>query len=1407
MITINDNLQNYSPKALDNKHGKFVSGIWQPYDSVAEANSRIHIAYRHKGLTVIVLDGGFPTEYWYRDGVSDGDLIVKNVIYTEDSSSIQFSGLGNIQDPLSAVTLLSENPNNAIRLLSDGLFAEVPIKEGVIYGGLVSWVEGYTFHISAAGYYINGRFYESPETIITLSEPDATNNRIDTFIVNNEGNATVLEGTPSATPAQATLDPATQLQLSFVIVETGTTQPSINNTCIYNNNAEWTSLSSTIRINAASAVNPCSGDLSIEGTNVINGDNLVLTRPGGLFDPTDDYTLMTFDIRSKGAWGGNNGHQRKLVFQFRSGTTNVGSAVSLLSGTNGFDSSDTFTCQSVTLSLTPFNITSPVDNLLITATLTNGSIGFFIDNICLQGMGVPEPPVLGTDEKVKVSANDTTAGYLNGKLIQGAGITLTELNDGTDETFRVAHTDSSSISNLDTSAAQVIDTMTFDTFGHVQTVTTRNLTLSDLGYTPVDVTANNGLTENVSNNIQLGGLLIKNTTIDTDQWRFKLDNIDSFSFNTYWQFENGKVTHNGSDGNTTLDFVASPTDGFYVYGSNIANTEYGFSEINATYSNLEYRQNGVTTGLLNNNGSGGTPWSLFAAGQPYMGIYLDTSGVRIGKGAATNDLNLKGIQVYPTKEIAFDNYPNTRDDGNTTKALYVDATGNVKYGTVSGSDTNFAANDLTLTGNRIHTFGSNTMLFTGSPSSSLLTITQSGTGDGLTVTAGNTAYGVYATGATGVQGNSTTGFAVVGNATTSGIGILGDSVSGQAGYFRANPSSTNTVSTVATFQRLTSGTAANDIGGQIAFSVEAADGVGYDSNFIASKWVDATALSRSSQLEIWGINSTVSARKLAIAPSGQVILDAYGDGTFEDTPTFILGAKADGTIIEVDPADLTGGGGSDTNFAANDLTLTGNRTHTFGSNIMSFLGSANSQNLLTVTNSGTGSATAIAGVSTNGAAITGTSTSNYGGSFIGSGTFALHASSPLGAAYLTRPNPSGTSSVSNVAVLESTLTGFTVANGFGASLDFKLEDTSGGSNLSSQIISKWTTATSASRVSSIEFWGVNAGATARKMAIAGSGQLIADAYTSSSSFSGTPAGLLAFDSSGNIITVSTSGVGSDTNFATTDLTATGNRTHTWDSNTSEITFNSLAGASGFKLSSTSTAATGSTQRLVDIQLSGANANSSQDTRALYVSNTHSGTSSTNYAAYFVANTGTTNRALYAEVTGGAAIEAQATSAAATAIISTATGSGGTAILATSNNSASSIAISGNSTNGIPGQFTKSTSGTNDIQNVLRIQRSTTGTAATGLGGSIAFYNEVVSGANSQSAAIASTWTDLTASTEDGNLEFFVTLNGTSTKQMTLHSNGDLELHTVGGGIILASPDGTRYKATMNNGGTWNIAAA
>lgn len=77
----------------------------------------------------------------------------------------------------------------------------------------------------------------------------------------------------------------------------------------------------------------------------------------------------------------------------------------------------------------------------------------------------------------------------------------------------------------------------------------------------------------------------------------------------------------------------------------------------------------------------------------------------------------------------------------------------------------------------------------------------------------------------------------------------------------------------------------------------------------------------------------------------------------------------------------------------------------------------------------------------------------------------------------------------------------------------------------------------------------------------------------------------------------------------------------------EWQWNTLAGATGFRLSSTSTAAASNAQTLFAIALSGANGTSTQTTYGATVSNTHTGTSSTNVALQLTASGGTNNYAL------------------------------------------------------------------------------------------------------------------------------------------------------------------------------------
>jgi hypothetical protein len=92
-----------------------------------------------------------------------------------------------------------------------------------------------------------------------------------------------------------------------------------------------------------------------------------------------------------------------------------------------------------------YNMTMIINPFLMKATLFSDDAGS-AKNIKYNQIGLlkqdeVDPTFLATlldDIKAKVSANDTTAGFLNGKLVQGDHITLTEQNDGGDETLKIS---------------------------------------------------------------------------------------------------------------------------------------------------------------------------------------------------------------------------------------------------------------------------------------------------------------------------------------------------------------------------------------------------------------------------------------------------------------------------------------------------------------------------------------------------------------------------------------------------------------------------------------------------------------------------------------------------------------------------------------------------------------------------------------------------------------------------------------------------------------------------------------------------------------------------------------------------------------------------------------------------------
>lgn len=201
-------------------------------------------------------------------------------------------------------------------------------------------------------------------------------------------------------------------------------------------------------------------------------------------------------------------------------------------------------------------------------------------------------------------------------------------------------------------------------------------------------------------------------------------------------------------------------------------------------------------------------------------------------------------------------------------------------------------------------------------------------------------------------------------------------------------------------------------------------------------------------------------------------------------------------------------------------SLTGNTTITTTSSYTlnvatSRAGAANAGFI--VTNNSTGSALkGVASGTGTGYGVWGTSTDNYGVRGESTGIAA-------GAFFTIDTN----SNVLNGLIVDRQFTGGSPSNGIGTSIEFRNETSTTSSTLSNSLISKWTNATHAARVSEFSIDGVYNTVQATLFTLAGSGKATLNKYGVGSFTSGTAVYTLQVDASGNIIEGTVAGASGD----------------------------------------------------------------------------------------------------------------------------------------------------------------------------------------------------------------------------------------------------------------------------------------
>jgi hypothetical protein len=432
-------------------------------------------------------------------------------------------------------------------------------------------------------------------------------------------------------------------------------------------------------------------------------------------------------------------------------------------------------------------------------------------------------------------------------------------------------------------------------------------------------------------------------------------------------------------------------------------------------------------------------------------------------------------------DITLWKYPSTRNDGALTKALGTDASGNVILGTLPSlaltADNGLTASSATnvqlggtLLKNTTIAAGAYTLSVSGNGSSSLLQVTNSGTGGGV--------FGTASGAGTGVYGSS--GF---------GTGIGGYSANGLAGFLGTGQAAANTAVMLLKEQRETSGTAADGIGYYRSGYIEGSGGPLVEAFREGAKLSTAANATATALYEMELVSAGTLARKLALAGSGKLTLDTYGDGLHTGTPTYALASDVNGNVIEVPVTTaVTANNGLSINTGANVQlggTLIQNTTITGGTNNFLIQSSATTHGLQVTNNSATGNALYVHAANGRGL-VAATASFNP----------AVDASGATGPAYsgtttnsvvgiLTSAAASG-SDVREVLLLQNSPS-VTAAAGLGSSLVFKANADNWSAYEQGSLRYSWTNATAAAYTSKFEIWGTNATTQQALLRISGAG--------------------------------------------------------------------------------------------------------------------------------------------------------------------------------------------------------------------------------------------------------------------------------------------------------------------------------
>lgn len=223
---------------------------------------------------------------------------------------------------------------------------------------------------------------------------------------------------------------------------------------------------------------------------------------------------------------------------------------------------------------------------------------------------------LNTDETAKVSSNDTTAGYLNGKLVAGTGVTLTENNNGSNETLTIATTvvntdETAKVSSNDTTAGYLNGKLVAGTgISFTENNNGSNETLSIVNSAPGDTTYAMTLTD------------VENTSVQTDLVSFTVPgntwaNGEIITLDIWYHLNNTSGIQRNL---TSYVFIAGTQADSVVASVAGSNIRYGIAR-------FKFWRDGSVIRIYNDTRSGGTEryWANSELARPSFNASLSAN--------------------------------------------------------------------------------------------------------------------------------------------------------------------------------------------------------------------------------------------------------------------------------------------------------------------------------------------------------------------------------------------------------------------------------------------------------------------------------------------------------------------------------------------------------------------------------------------------------------------------------------------------------------------------------------------------------------------------------------------------------------------------------------------------------------